>query len=273
VAEAERRGLTVPSASDFTSHAGRGVEARLEGATLVVGSARLLRDLAIDPGPLEAEATSRAENGETPVFVARDGRAVAVVTIADPVRTEAHEAIAEARRRGLRVAMVSGDAWGVARAVARQVGIDDVTAEVLPEGKRELVRVLQGQGRRVAMVGDGINDAPPALAQADLGIAIGTGTDVAIEASDVTLVGDDPRSVVSALELSRRTMRIVRENLFWAFAYNVLLIPVAMGVLYPFFGILLDPALAAAAMALSSVTVVANALRLRRFDARPSAIA
>ena len=197
------------------------------------------------------------------MFVARDGTPLGVLGIADPVRPGAREAVAALRQRGIEVWLMSGDSQEVVAAVARQVGIEHVQAEVLPADKRAHVAALQGRGRRVAMVGDGINDAP-ALAQADLGVAIGTGADVAIEASDVTLVGGDPRLVVSAIDLSRATLRVIRQNLFWAFAYNVLLIPVAMGVLYPVAGITLDPVLAAAAMALSSTSVVANSLRLRR---------
>jgi Cu+-exporting ATPase len=210
------------------------------------------------------------EAARTPVHVAVDGRLVGAIAISDPPKPEAPAAVRALRELGLEVWLISGDSRAVAHAVAHQVGIERVMAEVLPADKARAVRDLQAAGRRVAMVGDGINDAP-ALAQADLGVAIGTGTDVAMEASDVTLVGGDPRLVVSAIRLSRRTLRVIRQNLFWAFAYNVLLIPVAMGVLYPFMGILLDPALAAGAMAFSSVSVVLNSLRLRRLDARPGA--
>ena len=184
------------------------------------------------------------------------------------MRPESAQAVAQLERRGIEVWLVSGDEQRVADAVAAQVGIRNVVAGVLPADKAARIADLQAKGRVVAMVGDGINDAP-ALAQADLGVAIGTGTDVALEASDVTLVGGDPRLVVSAIALSSKTMRIIRQNLFWAFAYNVLLIPVAMGALYPFFGLLLDPILAAVAMATSSVSVIANSLRLRRVDVRP----
>ncbi len=237
---------------------------------VLIGSARLMSDHGVDLAEL-ADPRGRAEaDGRTSVFVGVDGRAAGLIVIADPVRPEAADAVRALAVRGIDAWIVSGDARATAEAVARQVGIrpDRVLADVLPGGKAEAIETLQIVGRRVAMVGDGINDAP-ALAQADLGIAIGTGADVAIEASDVTLVGGDPRLVGSSIALSRQTMRVIRENLFWAFGYNVLLIPVAMGVLYPAFGITLDPAMAAGAMALSSVSVVLNSLRLRGFDARP----
>ena len=204
------------------------------------------------------------------VFVAAAGSAAGLVAITDPVKAESAEAVRDLQAAGMVVWLLTGDARATAEAVARQVGIpaEHVIAEVLPGDKDAVIERLQAEGRKVAMVGDGINDAP-ALARADLGVAIGTGADVAIEASDITLVGGDPRLVVSAIALSRATIRVIRQNLFWAFAYNVLLIPVAMGVLYPAFGITLNPALAAAAMALSSVSVVTNSLRLRGVDVRP----
>ena len=205
----------------------------------------------------------------TPAWVAEGNRLLGFVPVTDAIKPGARDAVAELQRQGLDVWLVTGDDARTARAVAERVGIpaDRVLAEVLPADKAAAVSRLQGEGRVVAMVGDGINDAP-AIAAADLGVAIGTGADIAIEASDVTLVGGDPRAVADALALSRATMSVIRQNLFWAFAYNVVLIPVAMGVLYPSFGITLSPALAAAAMALSSVSVVANSLRLRGFDAR-----
>jgi Cu+-exporting ATPase len=213
-----------------------------------------------------AEATTTAENdARTSVYVAVDGQAIALLTISDPLKPGAAAAVRELRDADIEVRLLSGDAVGAAEAVARQVGIEHVTAEVLPAGKIEEVRRLQAQGLIVAMVGDGINDAP-ALAQADVGIAIGTGTDVAIEASDITLIGGDPRLAATAIRLSRATLRVIHENLFWAFAYNIVLIPIAMGLLYPWFGIRLDPILAAGAMAFSSVSVVLNSLRLRRVD-------
>jgi Cu+-exporting ATPase len=204
------------------------------------------------------------EEGKTAVYVAIDGRPAGVIAIADTIRPESVEAVSELRRLGLEVAMVTGDNRRTAEAIARQAGIEQVLAEVLPEHKASEVKRLQREALRVAMVGDGINDAP-ALAQADVGIAIGTGTDIAMEASDLTLMSGDLRGVPKALELSRQTMRTIKQNLVGAFAYNVTLIPLAAGVLYPLWGILLDPILAAAAMAASSVTVVTNALRLRGF--------
>ena len=231
---------------------------------------RLMTERGVDLGSLEAAADAVAAEGGTVVFVAVDGVAAGLVAISDPVRAESAEAVRDLRAAGMDVWLLTGDARVTAEAVARQVGIsaDHVIAEVLPGDKDATIERLQAEGHRVAMVGDGINDAP-ALARADLGVAIGTGADVAIEASDITLVGGDPRLVGSAIALSRSTIRIIRQNLFWAFAYNVLLIPIAMGVLYPAFGITLNPALAAGAMALSSVSVVTNSLRLRKVDVRP----
>jgi Cu+-exporting ATPase len=200
------------------------------------------------------------------VWVAVDGRAAAVIAIADTLKAGSSEAVGELRRLGIEVVMLTGDNERTAAAIAHQAGVPRVLADVRPDEKAAQIRKLQGEGRVVAMVGDGINDAP-ALAQADVGVAIGTGTDIAIESAAVTLISGDLRGLVSAIALSRATMRNIRQNLFWAFAYNVALIPLAAGVFYPLFGLLLDPILAAAAMALSSVTVVTNALRLRRFRA------
>ncbi|HET7167907.1 MAG TPA: HAD-IC family P-type ATPase, partial [Candidatus Limnocylindrales bacterium] len=208
--------------------------------------------------------------GRTPVFVAVDGAAAAVLGIADTLKSGSREAVSTLRRAGIHVLMLTGDNELTAAAIGREVGLDRVLADVRPDEKAAQVRRQQLSGKIVAMVGDGINDAP-ALARADLGISIGSGTDVAIEASGITLIGGDPRAIPAAMALSRATMAVIRQNLFWAFAYNVLLIPVAMGVLFPAFGISLSPALAAGAMALSSVSVVANSLRLRAFDARPAA--
>ncbi len=254
----------------FEAITGRGVRGHIDGREVVAGSRRLLTELGVDLQALLEPASGAAADGATVVFLAADGLAAGLITITDPVKAEAAEAVAMLRGSGMDVWLLTGDARSTAEAVARRVGIDAdrVVADVLPEDKDALIVRLQGEGHRVAMVGDGINDAP-ALARADVGIAIGTGADVAIEASDITLIGGDPRLVHSAIALSRATIRVVRQNLFWAFAYNVLLIPVAMGALYPAFGVTLNPALAAAAMALSSVSVVTNSLRLRGVDVRP----
>ena len=249
---------------------GRGVSGSVDGVGVLVGSRRLLEERGADLAALVGDAEAIVADGGTVVYVAIDAVAAGLVAITDPVKAELAQAVRELRASGLAVCLLTGDVRATAQAVARQVGIEagHVIAEVLPGDKDAVVERLQGEGRRVAMVGDGINDAP-ALARADLGVAIGTGADVAIEASDITLVGGDPRLVGSAIALSRATIRVIRQNLFWAFAYNVLLIPIAMGVLYPTLGITLNPALAAAAMALSSVSVVTNSLRLRGVDVRP----
>jgi Cu+-exporting ATPase len=234
-----------------------------------VGNARLLASAGIAAGALEAEATRLAEEGKTPMLVAIDGAPSGVVAVADTVKEGSADAVARLRGLGVRVVMITGDNRRTAAAIARQVGIDRVLAEVLPERKALEVRRLQDEGRRVGMVGDGINDAP-ALAQANVGLAIGTGTDVAIEAADVTLISGALGGVVTAIAPSRATMRNIRQNLFLAFAYNTVGIPVAAGVLYPFIGLRLSPMIAAAAMASSSLSVVSNANRLRRFTPRPS---
>ena len=264
VRAAQERGIGLVDAEGFRAVAGHGVEAAVEGRALLLGNAKLMADRGITLGGLEARAAELAEAGRTPMFAAVDGRAAGLVAVADRVKPESAQAVRALREMGLRVVMITGDNRRTAEAVGRQVGIDQVLAEVLPEGKAAEVRRLQGEGRRVGMVGDGINDAP-ALAQADVGIAIGTGTDVAIEASDVTLIRGDLRGVVTAIRLSRATIRTVKQNLFWAFVYNVVGIPIAAGVLYPFTGWLLSPVIASAAMSLSSVSVVTNSLRLRRF--------
>ncbi len=248
---------------------GRGAVAVVAGQHVAVGNARWFDELGIAPG---APATSPGECSN--VLVAIDRRHVATFLISDPVRAESGAAVRDLQAAGIEVWLVSGDGPAAAEAVAAAVGIpaDRVRGGMLPADKVQAVADLQAGGRIVAMVGDGINDAP-ALAQADVGVAIGTGADVAIEASDLTLIGGDPRLVQSGIELSRRTMSVIRQNLFWAFGYNIVLIPVAMGVLYPAFGILLNPALAAGAMALSSISVVASSLRLRRVDVRPGRVA
>jgi Cu+-exporting ATPase len=269
VGAARERGLELSDSEDFQAEIGHGVSATIGGRQVVVGSARHLREQGIDSGPLAAEAERLEGEGKTAVRVAVDGEPAGVIAIADTLKPEAPDAVAELRRLGVEVAMLTGDNRRTAEAIAEQAGIERVLAEVLPDDKVGEIRRLQEQGRRVAMVGDGINDAP-ALAQADIGIAIGTGTDIAMEASDMTLISGDLEGVAAPIELSRQTMRTIKQNLVGAFAYNVSLIPVAAGVLHPIWGITLDPILAAAAMAASSVTVVANALRLRGFRRAPA---
>jgi Cu+-exporting ATPase len=264
VRHARGQGLALVRAESFASVTGRGVTGVVDGHAVAVGNAALLADWAVDAGPLAAAAERLAGEGKTPVLVAVDGALAGLLAIADPVRASSPAAVERLRRMGLDVVMLTGDARRTAEAVARRAGISRVVAEVLPEGKVAEIRRLQGEGRVVAMVGDGVNDAP-ALAQADVGIAMGTGTDVAAEAADVVLMRGDLAGAADAVALSRRTMRTMRQNLFWAFVYNVVGIPVAAGVLYPAFGLLLSPILASAAMAFSSVSVVANSLRLRRF--------
>ncbi len=265
IVEAARdSGLALDDIDEFDAVAGHGVSATIHGRAVLVGNARLLDERGIDTAPLEARASDFARDGKTAVFVALDGELAGVVSVADSVKPGSAEAVRALEDLGLDVAMLTGDRRGTAEAVARIVGIRDVRAELLPSGKVDEVRRLQESGRRVAMVGDGINDAP-ALAQADLGVAIGTGTDVAIDASDVTLVRGDLKGVVTAIQLSRATMRTIKQNLFWAFVYNIIGIPIAAGALFPFTGWLLSPVIASAAMSLSSVSVVANSLRLRRF--------
>jgi len=263
VAGARHLGLADPG--DFDAPTGRGVLATVEGMKILVGSRRLMDEYRVSEDRLSPELERLSGEGKTPVLVAVDGEPAGIVAVADTVREESREAVETLRVMGLEVAMITGDNESSARAVARELGIDRVLAEVLLDEKSGEVKKLQAEGEVVAMVGDGINDAP-ALARADVGIAIGTGTDVAMEVADLTLISGDVRGVGRATGLSRATMRNIRQNLFWAFAYNVVLIPVAAGALYPFFGEagLLNPVFAAAAMALSSVTVVSNALRLRR---------
>jgi len=270
---ARERRLAFPGGDAFAATAGGGAEATVDGRTVLVGSARFLAERGVDLGELAAAGEAQAAVGWTPVFVAADGAPVGLIAIADPVKPESAEAVRALEAAGIEAWLVTGDHRATALAVAARVGIppERVRAQVLPGDKAGVVDELRARGKVVAMVGDGINDAP-ALAAADLGIAIGTGADVAIEASDITLVGGDPRGVVAAIALSRRTMAVIRQNLFWAFAYNVALIPIAMGILYPLFGITINPAMAAGAMALSSVSVISNSLRLRGYDPRPAAV-
>ncbi len=255
---------SLPAANSFTALSGLGVSATVRGADVIIGNRALLEEQGVDLTVGEEHAERMARNGATPLFVARDGMLIGVIGVADTLKPESADAVRQLRALGLDVFMLTGDNRATADAIAAEVGITDVLAEVLPHEKAERVRELQAAGHVVAMVGDGINDAP-ALAQADLGIAIGTGADVAMAASDITLVGGDLRGIVSSIALSRKTVGVIKQGLFWAFAYNVVLIPVAMGALYPAFGVLLNPVLAAAAMAMSSVSVVTNALRLRGF--------
>ncbi len=270
VAEAKARRIALPPATGFASITGQGVRATVDGLRVEAGNQRLMTDLGIDVAPVGDVVRRLAESGATPMHVVIDGVHAGVIAVADTIRPESTEAVAQLQALGLQVWMLTGDNRATAETIARQAGITNVLAEVLPDQKAAKIEELQGQGRVVAMVGDGINDAP-ALARADLGIAIGTGTDVAMAASDITLIGGDLRGVITAIALSRRTVATIRQGLFWAFAYNVALIPLAMGGLYPAFGILLTPIIAAAAMAMSSVSVVTNALRLRSFTRPASA--
>jgi P-type Cu+ transporter len=265
VAGGADRQVAVVEPTLFDSITGKGIRAVVSGREVLVGNTRLLADAGVDATGLELSATALAEDGRTPMLVAVDGEPAGVIAVADTVKDESADAVAALQRAGLEVVMITGDNRRTAAAIARQVGITRVLAEVLPEHKADEVRRLQGEGRRVGMVGDGINDAP-ALAQADVGSAVGTGTDVAIESSDITLVAGHLSGLVTAISLSRATMRNIRQNLVLAFLYNTAGIPIAAGALYPFFGIRLSPMIAAAAMALSSLSVVTNANRLRRWQ-------
>ncbi|MBD2746084.1 copper-translocating P-type ATPase [Microvirga sp. BT688] len=265
VAEARRRGLDLPGPASFEAEPGFGVRAEVEGRRIEVGADRLMRQLGLDISGFAGVAARLADEGKTPLYAAVDGQLAAVIAVADPIKESTPAAIEALNRLGLKVVMITGDNRRTAGAIARRLGIDDVVAEVLPTDKAEVVKRLQAGGTvKVAFVGDGINDAP-ALAQADVGLAIGTGTDIAIEAADVVLMSGDLRNVPNAIALSQATIRNIQQNLFWAFGYNVVLIPVAAGALYPVFGILMSPIFAGLAMAFSSVSVLTNALRLRRF--------
>jgi Cu+-exporting ATPase len=260
---AEERGLAIPEASGFASRPGNGASARVEGRSVAVGNAALLGELGVDPAALAPRAEALRAEGQTIVFVAVDGALAGLLGVADPVKATTPEAIRQLHAEGVRIVMATGDHRATAEAVARRLGLDEVVAGVLPEQKVDVVRRLQAGGRVVVMAGDGVNDAP-ALAAAEVGIAMGTGTDVAMESAGVTLVKGDLRGIARARRLSRATLRNVRQNLFFAFVYNALGVPVAAGLLYPFVHVLLSPMLAAAAMSASSVSVIANALRLRR---------
>jgi Cu+-exporting ATPase len=265
VAAAQERKLDLSDVSEFDSPTGKGAVGVVDGHRLAIGNARFLQELGIATGDLERDAERLRQEGATAIFLGVDGKAAAVIAIADPVKSTTPEAIRTLSQEGIRVVMLTGDNKTTALAVARRLGINEVEAEVLPDQKSAVVERLRGEGRAVAMAGDGVNDAP-ALAAADVGIAMGTGTDVAIESAGVTLLKGDLTGIVRARRLSQATMRNIRQNLFFAFVYNAAGIPIAAGVLYPVFGILLSPIIAAAAMALSSVSVVGNALRLRRVE-------
>jgi Cu+-exporting ATPase len=262
---AEERRLTIPAATDFASSTGRGVSARVDRRRVDLGNVELLRARGIDPGALAERLDARRQSGETVLLIAVDGAVAGTISVADPVRPSAHEAVARLKADRVTVVMLTGDNRVTATAVARLLGIDDVRAEVPPAEKRSVVAELQRAGHLVGVAGDGINDAP-ALAQADVGIAMGTGTDVAIESAGITLVKGDLRALLRARRLSRATVRNIRQNLFLAFIYNSVGVPVAAGVFYPFAGLLISPIWASAAMTLSSVSVIVNALRLRRLD-------
>jgi Cu+-exporting ATPase len=260
---AEQRGITLANAESFESVTGKGVRGRVEGRDVALGNRALMQELGANAGGLDVRAEALRGDGQTVMHVAIDGRAAGLVGVADPIKQSTPEAIQALRAEGIRIVMLTGDSRTTAEVVAKKLGIDELMAEVLPDQKADKVKQLQAEGRVVAMAGDGINDAP-ALAQADVGIAMGTGTDVAMESAGVTLVKGDLRGIVRALRLSRATMANIRQNLFFAFVYNAAGVPIAAGVLYPAFGLLLSPMIAAAAMSFSSVSVIANALRLRR---------
>jgi Cu+-exporting ATPase len=262
VAGAETRGIALVPATQFESLTGKGVKGRVENASVALGNRAMLEELRVSAGALAERAEVLRLEGQTVMFVAVDGKIAGLVGVADPVKSSTPEAIRRLHAEGVRIVMLTGDSRATAQAVATRLGIDQVIAEVLPDAKATAIKDLQSAGRVVAMAGDGVNDAP-ALAQAQVGIAMGTGTDVAIESAGVTLVRGDLRGIARARMLSRATMRNIRQNLFFAFVYNSIGVPIAAGVLYPFFGLLLSPMLAAAAMSFSSVSVIWNALRLR----------
>ncbi len=266
IKKAQDTGLTIADSEQFQAIPGHGIRAVIQEKKVLLGNQKFMQDEGVDLGNLIAESDRLSLQGKTPMFISVDNVAAGIIAVADTLKAESVAAVKQLHALGIEVVMITGDNKRTGEAIARLAGIDRVLAEVLPQDKAAEVKKLQAEGKIVAMVGDGINDAP-ALAQADVGIAIGTGTDVAIEASDITLIAGNIKGVVTAIALSKATMRNIKQNLFWAFAYNVILIPVAAGVLFPFFGILLNPMLAAGAMGFSSVTVVTNALRLRRFKA------
>ncbi|MRR18422.1 MAG: heavy metal translocating P-type ATPase, partial [Deltaproteobacteria bacterium] len=260
---AQTAGIVLAQAENFLALSGMGASGLVDGKSCLIGNHLLMNEQGVATDTLASRADALAAEGKTVVYVAREKSMIGFIALADVPKPSAKQAVENLKRRGLKVAMVTGDNAGTAAGIAAQLGIDRVMAEVLPGNKAEEIRKLQSEGEVVAMVGDGINDAP-ALAAADVGIAIGAGTDVAIEAADITLIREDLAGVPEAIALSFSTMRVIRQNLFWAFIYNIIGIPIAAGVLYPFFGILLNPEFAAAAMAFSSVSVVTNSLRLKR---------
>jgi Cu+-exporting ATPase len=266
IKKAKEAGIESAPAEQFSAVPGHGIKASIKGKQVMLGNEKLMKDEGVSTEVLQQQAVAFSKQGKTPMFVSVDKKIAGIIAVADMLKEDSVKAVKALHNLGIEVVMMTGDNKRTGEEIARLAGIDRVLAEVLPEEKANEVKKLQAAGRTVAMVGDGINDAP-ALAQADIGIAIGTGTDVAMETSDITLIGGNIRGVVTAIALSKATMRNIKQNLFWAFAYNVILIPVAAGALFPFFGILLNPMLAAAAMGFSSVTVVTNALRLRRFKA------
>jgi Cu+-exporting ATPase len=261
VAGAQERGIDLAKVDTFESVTGKGVKGIVDERSVALGNRALLEEASIDPGELAAQAESYRADGQTVMFVIVDEKPAGLVGVADPIKESTLEAIRQLHEQKIRIVMVTGDSRRTAEAVSRKLNIDEVVAEVLPTQKVEIVKRLQSEGRRVAMAGDGINDAP-ALAQAEVGIAMGTGTDVAMQSADVTLVKGDLRGIVRAIRLSRATLKNIKQNLFFAFVYNALGVPIAAGVLYPFFGLLLNPMIAAAAMSVSSVSVIANSLRL-----------
>jgi Cu+-exporting ATPase len=262
VEEAEKRGLQLSNTMGFDSPSGKGVTGEVDGRRILIGNAAYLGESDVDTAALSAEANALRHEGASAILMAIDGKPAGIFAISDPVKATTPEAITALHKEGVRIVMLTGDNRTTAAAVARRLGIDEVEAEVLPDRKSEIIQRLRNEGRVVAMAGDGVNDAP-ALAAADVGIAMGTGTDVAIESAGVTLLKGDLTGIVRARRLSHATMSNIRQNLFFAFIYNAAGVPIAAGVLYPTFGILLSPIIAAAAMALSSVSVIGNALRLR----------
>ncbi|MEO8411896.1 MAG: heavy metal translocating P-type ATPase, partial [Propionivibrio sp.] len=263
VAGAEERGIELVKTESFEALTGKGVKGVVDGQSVALGNAKLLADLGIDGGAFVETANTRRDQGETVMFVLIDGKIAGLVSVADPVKETTPAALKALHEQGLRIIMATGDNERTARAVAGRLGIDEIRADVMPADKARIVKELQGEGHKVAMAGDGVNDAP-ALAQADVGIAMGTGADVAIESAGFTLVKGDLNGIVRAHRLARATMRNIKQNLFFALVYNAVGVPIAAGVLYPLFGLLVSPIFAAAAMSLSSVSVITNALRLRR---------